>query len=89
MAEANGSSPEARLLVVDDEPNIVELLSASLRFAGFDVATATATGARRSPPRGTFRPDLVVLDVMMPGHGRLRGRAAAARRRAHALPCCS
>ena len=32
--------PDARLLVVDDEPNILELLSASLRFAGFDVATA-------------------------------------------------
>ncbi|MGZ6827817.1 MAG: DNA-binding response regulator, partial [Mycobacteriales bacterium] len=33
--------PEARLLVVDDEPNIVELLSASLRFAGFEVETAS------------------------------------------------
>src|SRR5947199_8725234 len=31
---------EARLLVADDDPNILELLSASLRFAGFDVATA-------------------------------------------------
>ena len=35
------AAPEARLLVVDDEPNIVELLSMSLRFAGFEVATAT------------------------------------------------
>ena len=33
--------PEARLLVVEDEPNILELLSASLRLAGFEVATAT------------------------------------------------
>ena len=43
--------PEARLLVVDDEPNILELLSASLRFAGFEVTTATngARGARRGP----------------------------------------
>src|SRR4029453_15204421 len=32
--------PEARLLVVEDEPNILELLSASLRLAGFEVATA-------------------------------------------------
>ena len=60
------TSPEARLLVVDDEPNIVELLSASLRFVGFEVATATdgteaVTVARRN------RPDLLVLDVMMPG----------------------
>ena len=30
-------APEARLLIVEDEPNILELLAASLRFAGFDV----------------------------------------------------
>ena len=32
--------PDARLLVVEDEPNILELLSASLRYAGFEVITA-------------------------------------------------
>jgi two-component system OmpR family response regulator len=53
-------------LVVDDEPNIVELLSASLRFAGFDVATATR-GEEAVATARTFRPDLIVLDVMMPG----------------------
>jgi two-component system, OmpR family, response regulator len=57
---------EARLLVVDDEPNILELLSASLRFAGFDVATAT-NGNDALRVASTYRPDLVVLDVMMPG----------------------
>ena len=56
---------EAKLLVVEDDPNILELLSASLRFAGFEVMTATTgsegvTAALRSPP------DLVVLDVMLP-----------------------
>jgi len=56
---------EARLLVVDDEPNIVELLSASLRFAGFDVASAS-NGADALTLARTFRPDLLVLDVMMP-----------------------
>jgi len=66
VADGNGSSPEARLLVVDDEPNIVELLSASLRFAGFDVATATR-GEEAVATARTFRPDLIVLDVMMPG----------------------
>ena len=35
---------EARLLVVDDEPNILELLSASLRYSGFEVVTAAAGG---------------------------------------------
>jgi len=56
---------EARLLVVDDEPNIVELLSASLRFAGFDVATARS-GAEAVRKAQEYGPDLLVLDVMMP-----------------------
>ena len=57
---------EARLLVVADEPNILELLSASLRFAGFDVVTAT-NGEDALAQAGATSPDLVVLDVMMPG----------------------
>ena len=57
---------EARLLVVDDEPNILELLSASLRFAGFDVVTAT-NGEDALAQADATSPDLVVLDVMMPG----------------------
>src|SRR4051794_28094530 len=64
--EAGAVTAEAKLLVVDDEPNIVELLSASLRFAGFDVATATR-GEEAVATARTFRPDLIVLDVMMPG----------------------
>ena len=60
------TTPEARLLVVDDEPNIVDLLATSLRFAGFEVATArNGSEALRLAPE--FRPDLLVLDVMMPG----------------------
>ena len=57
---------EARLLVVDDEPNILELLAASLRFAGFEVATAKS-GREAVDRAAEFRPDLLVLDVMMPG----------------------
>ena len=34
--------PTAKLLVVEDEPNILELLAASLRYAGFEVVTAAA-----------------------------------------------
>ncbi|MFI7605811.1 response regulator transcription factor [Micromonospora sp. NPDC049366] len=56
---------EARLLVVEDDPNILELLSASLRFAGFDVATATSGSAALVAAKD-HRPDLVVLDVMLP-----------------------
>jgi two-component system OmpR family response regulator len=56
---------EARLLVVEDDPNILELLSASLRFAGFDVSTATSGSAAVNAAKDR-RPDLVVLDVMLP-----------------------
>jgi two-component system OmpR family response regulator len=61
-----GVTAEAKLLVVDDEPNILELLSASLRFAGFDVATAV-NGNDALRVAASYRPDLLVLDVMMPG----------------------
>nr|WP_235494936.1 response regulator transcription factor [Geodermatophilus sp. Leaf369] len=65
-SSAGPRTPEARLLVVDDEPNIRELLSASLRYAGFEVATA-ADGQQALAVAAQFRPDLLVLDVMMPG----------------------
>jgi two-component system OmpR family response regulator len=66
MTTVTDRIPEARLLVVDDEPNIRELLSASLRYAGFDVATA-ADGQEALRAARASRPDLLVLDVMMPG----------------------
>src|SRR5215475_3125689 len=64
-ALAGGAQAEARLLVVEDDPNIVELLSASLRFAGFTVHTA-ASGAAAVEAVREGKPDLVVLDVMLP-----------------------
>ncbi|OUM41231.1 response regulator transcription factor [Arthrobacter sedimenti] len=57
--------PEAKLLVVDDEPNIRELLSTSLRVAGFDVVAA-ANGRDALAAAETHNPDLAVLDVMLP-----------------------
>ncbi len=59
------SAPEARLLVVEDEPNIRELLSTSLRFAGFEVHTA-GDGQTALKLAESTRPDLLVLDVMLP-----------------------
>ena len=56
---------EAKLLVVEDDANILELLSASLRFAGFDVSTATSGSAAVTAAKSA-NPDLVVLDVMLP-----------------------
>lgn len=60
------SDQGARVLVVDDEPNILELLSVSLKFQGFDVRTAP-DGPRAIDRARTFRPDALILDVMMPG----------------------
>ena len=60
------SAPEARILVVDDETNILELLSVSLKFQGFEVYTATSGTAALDRAR-EVRPDAVILDVMMPG----------------------
>jgi two-component system OmpR family response regulator len=57
---------DARVLVVDDEENIRELLSVSLKFQGYDVLTA-ANGPEALDICRTNRPDLLVLDVMMPG----------------------
>ena len=56
---------EAKLLVVDDEPNIRELLSTSLRFAGFEVVAA-ANGREALAAVEADEPDLAVLDVMLP-----------------------
>ena len=55
----------SRILVVDDEPYLVDMLTVSLRHVGFDVAAAT-TGIEALRMAEEFRPDLVVLDVMLP-----------------------
>ncbi|MCA2190022.1 response regulator transcription factor [Nonomuraea cavernae] len=52
-------------MVVDDEPSIRDLLSASLRFSGFEVLTA-ADGYEAVEVAERTSPDLVVLDVMLP-----------------------
>lgn len=60
------NAPPAKVLVVDDEENIRELLAVSLKFQGFDVQTAP-DGPRALDVCRTFKPDVLVLDVMMPG----------------------
>ena len=54
-----------RVLVVDDEKSISDLISTSLRFVGFDVRTA-ATGSEALTVAEEFKPQAVVLDVMLP-----------------------
>ena len=54
-----------RVLVVDDEPNIVDVVAMALRFQGFGVETAS-TGEEALARVTAFRPHLMVLDVMLP-----------------------
>ena len=54
-----------KVLIVDDEPNIRDLLSTSLRFAGFSVhAVANGADAVNAAEKGN--PDIILLDVMLP-----------------------
>ncbi len=54
-----------KILVVDDEPNIRDLLTASLKFAGYEVAAA-ANGNEAIKHALDWAPDLILLDVMLP-----------------------
>lgn len=58
-------TPAPRVLVVDDEENIRFILDAALDMAGFEVAAAE-TGAEAMRLVETFRPQVIVLDVMLP-----------------------
>jgi len=55
----------ARVLVVDDEPNITELVAMALRYEGFSVKTA-ASGHAALNAVTQFSPALVILDIMLP-----------------------
>jgi two-component system OmpR family response regulator len=59
------STEPHRVLVVDDEPNIVDVVSMALRYQGFAVESA-GTGAAALTAVADFKPDLMVLDVMLP-----------------------
>ncbi len=56
----------AKILVIDDEPSIVNLVTAYLKPEGYEVYTAT-DGASGLKAARAFKPDLVILDIMLPG----------------------
>ncbi len=60
-----GTARSARILVVDDEVSITDLLAMALRYEGFDVKVVHE-GRAAIEAVGSFRPHLVVLDVMLP-----------------------
>jgi two-component system, OmpR family, alkaline phosphatase synthesis response regulator PhoP len=57
---------EWKLLIADDEPDILEILSFNLRKEGYQVLTASDGNEALDAAR-RFTPDLVILDIMMPG----------------------
>ena len=72
-----------KILIVDDEPNIRDLLTTSLRFAGFAVR-AVATGAQTISAVLEEEPDLILLDVMLPD---INGFGVTNRLRASGYTC--
>ena len=54
-----------RVMVVDDEPSLAELLASVLRYEGWDIAVAE-DGSSAVRTGREFKPDAVVLDVMLP-----------------------
>jgi two-component system OmpR family response regulator len=62
---ADASPDKLRILVVDDEPNILDVISMALRFQGFAVETA-ANGREALSAVRAFQPHLMLLDIMLP-----------------------
>lgn len=56
----------AKILVIDDEPSIVNLIAAYLKPEGYEIHTAMDGPAGLKAAR-TFKPDLIILDIMLPG----------------------
>ena len=76
----------SRVLVVEDESAIAELISVNLRHAGFDVSVA-ATADRAQQEVDAVLPDLVLLDWMLPGQtGLMLARHWRAQERTRSLP---
>ncbi|MFC7621724.1 response regulator transcription factor [Microlunatus sp. GCM10028923] len=63
LVHADGSP--IRILAVDDEPSLTELLSMAMRYEGWQVATA-ASGSEAVKVARETRPDAIVLDIMLP-----------------------
>jgi len=55
-----------KILVIDDEPSIINLVTAYLKLEGYEVYTASDGNAGLKSARA-FKPDLIILDLMLPG----------------------
>jgi CheY-like chemotaxis protein len=68
----------ARILVIDDDSDIREVVGEALTYAGYEVATAR-DGREGLAACRSFHPDLILLDLMMPGVSGWEFRAAQQR----------
>ncbi len=76
----SGGGPAPRILIVDDDPNLLVLLADQLRADGYEIATARDGDEALRRLRGGW-PDLLIVDMMMP---RMDGLTLAREIKAHA-----
>lgn len=62
---SNKKLKTAKILVIDDEPEITDIVATFLKDAGYEVLTENS-GAMGVEKVKSFKPDLVILDIMMP-----------------------
>lgn len=61
------TTPNLRVLCVDDEPDLLDVVRMALELSG-DVVVETCGSGKEAPARAAaFRPDVLLIDVMMPG----------------------
>lgn len=90
MAQARITRPDGspiRAVVVDDEDSLTDLLSMALRYEGWDVRLA-ADGQKAISVIRDFRPDVVVLDIMLPDIDGLTVLSRLRAEQASRLPFC-
>jgi adenylate cyclase len=64
--EATGGMTMKKILIIDDEPDLIEVVRARLAASGYHVVTATG-GVDGLQKARSIKPDLIILDVVMPG----------------------
>jgi two-component system, OmpR family, alkaline phosphatase synthesis response regulator PhoP len=66
VSHLKNMSTTKKILIADDEPDIIEILSFNLKGEGYEVMTAK-NGDEALEKAKSFKPDLIILDMMMPG----------------------
>ena len=66
MQRMSTTNSVKKILIADDEPDILEIIQYNLQHEGYEVATAK-NGNEAIDKAKSFNPDLIILDIMMPG----------------------